>query len=455
MSRSFSDLAHNSTLSAEHDGSTAITESDLYLTTREIQSSTAAVERNTAILQAQLDVLNALRLPDTSVSVPKEASEAQSSSQKRRFLEKNLETDQFAGSLRERIAVLTKEIDGTLTSMTTAAQRQTEGDDRMLGGMQKVMSSMQPIEQNHGQIAEIESLCKALVSSQSNAVKSHASEVYLSALKSSDASVEDADVEDPRRTELEAASLTTELDSLIAEVDAVLDMVVDHDYRRHVLNSLKRQDADAQDQQQQWLQHIHASLQHMTRRWMDLSSHYQDLVSYRDALENVSETLMAVSQATRHGTVPQSLPRVAPHKVVQKLTSSTTSAKDPVMDLLRHHGIRLPAELSNDLVVQSVLQSATNEKTSRLEQLSQSIDELVISQMSEAVNVGDSHMQGLLQALYAYSPYGSVNVRDPDFTRRLEELDTDTEKLGDDLRRSDPNMVIEEEKRKLRDVLSG
>lgn len=126
------------------------------------------------------------------------------------------------------------------------------------------------------------------------------------------------------------------------------------------------------------------------------------------------------------------------------------STKDPALEMLGYHGIRIPVDAGTNVdAVSSALQSAVLERQSHLHDLEKSTERSVAAQVADSVNMADGELQNLLGVLYAYSPYSTVNLMDGRSKKRLEHLDHELASLGEGIRKLDLNRLAEAEHERL------
>jgi len=413
-----------------------------------LEDSTAAIDRQCTTLEVQLKAMREIQ-NQNRLSSPEQSPKIGFQPRPREVTQPEIEVDKLADDLHERTADLQHVTNGTLASLKTGAQRQLDKDDRLLEGLQKLMLKIETPESQGEQIVEIEDLSRALVSLQGTVVKNRANQVYLSALDE-----ETGHQHHYAGTEVESAALENELDGLIGEVDTVLEMVIDYQHRRPLLESLRQRDAEAHETRQSWLSYVRATLEQMTTRLHEIFRTTQDLDVYGDALSVVSKALDEASKPQRGADTERPLPQThSSYKAVQQSVLPATSDVHPAVNLLRHHGIRPPASSSKEGLTKATIEAAISERKARLAGLSKSTTEGISNHVTESVGAADAQLQGLLDAVYAYSPYATVSLVDPEFKARLQNLDKDVEVLAGELRKVSLENLIEREKNQVTCVL--
>lgn len=211
-------------------------------------------------MEAQREALQALQKQNRKSSSIERVQSQQQQSRARVKTQKDLETVELAEAVKHRVVTVGRQIETSITLLTSSVKRQVDKDDRLLDGLQKVMSNLEPVESNAGQMLEVEQLSRALITLHSKIVKHRTNKVYATALraacKANDETgmgvLQSEDAVDNEHT----IALTEELDSLVAEVDSVLEMAIDHQHRRPILEALKRSDLEARQQQKEWLDYV-------------------------------------------------------------------------------------------------------------------------------------------------------------------------------------------------------
>lgn len=424
------------------------------LSLRALEDSTLAIEQQCATLTSQLAAMQEIKRQNDRFSFSDRDADGYWRLKQR---ETEAETAEMTELLQTKAATLQRQTAGSITALKTATARQLDKDDRLFEGLQKLLLSLEAPNDQDQQIREVEDLSRALVSLQSTVIKKRANQTYSSAMAQTTSGSESFGIAELDQTLIvETETLATELDSLIEEVGSVLAMAIDHQYRHPILNTLKRRDAEARAQRQQWLSYILTNLEQMTSRLQELHSHTHDLTHYGAALAAVSATLEEMTvkrQATE--TARPSVPVKPQHKSVRDLAlpASSTSQRNPAVDFLRHHGIHLTTASINNAETRYAIEAAVQERKARLEDLSISTQEGILGQVSEAADTADAQLQGLLDAVYAYSPFGTVHLADSDVKARLVELGKNTDVLAEQVRGFDLKGSVENERKEIEKLL--
>jgi hypothetical protein len=176
-------------------------------------------------------------------------------------------------------------------------------------------------------------------------------------------------------------------------------------------------------------------------------------LAYTSAISQVSdalvETLPPPTQPPSRLDRKSSTRGHSPKKTIDPILHRQ-GAKDPALEMLGYHGIRIPVDSGTDPeTVSQALLSAVLERQSRLQDLQKSTESSIAAQVAESINIADGDLQTLLGALYAYSPHTTVHLADSKVKQRLQYLDHEIERLGDDIKRLDVDRLAEAEQRRL------
>ncbi|CAD0081654.1 unnamed protein product, partial [Aureobasidium vineae] len=407
-----------------------------------LETSTAAIEKQTAILEAQRDALQKLQTLNREPTSTISNTDEKRSTQARTKAQLDLETNELTESIQQRVSVTRRHADSSLNMLKTSSQRQLDKDDRLLDGLQKVMFKLAPLESSRKQLPDFNTLSHALVKLKAKIIKDRTNTTYLEALAGLANEIDGFEHKANGQAAHEAYALAEELESLITEVDSVLDMIISRRYRAPIVNALKICDAQAQLEQQSWLEYTD-----------DLASCTQDALAYTSAITQVSDALAEtlppqVQAQSRLDKKP--LARGASPKKLTNPILHRQGAKDPILEILGHHGIRISTETATDPeAVSHVLTLAIHERQSRLQDLQKATELSIAAQVAESINMADGELQTLMGVLCAYSPYATVHLTESKVKQRLERLDHEIESLGDGIKRLDVDRLAEAEQRRL------
>ncbi|KAL1297052.1 hypothetical protein AAFC00_004641 [Neodothiora populina] len=430
-----------------------LSDTDLEASIKTLENSTAAIDQQCAILQTQLDAIKQIRLQN-DISCASDATTGPTKQLSSFETPRESQQDGCSVSdLSSRVTSLNRQANTAIASMETAARKQLEKDDRLLNSLQAFISKLDQPELRDSQINEIESLCQALTSLQGTIAKKRANEAYNAAFKQ--ASEKTIYLGSPPNDDLESAAIADELDSLVEEIDTVLEMVVDNEYRRPLLHVLQNNAAEERERQRVCLSYIQQTLRQMTARLQNLSAHVQETHSYSAALEEVASLLEKIP-STEPTTSTMQLAMSRPvHKAIRDLVLPASAPSNAVSDFFRHYGIPVTSpQVADGTTGTSAVDTVLSERKAQLLRVSQSTEQSISQHISDSIGQADSQLQSLLQAVYAYSPYATVNLADPAMSTRLAQLDKSIENVGVQLRGFNLSQMMENESKRVEKVLN-
>ncbi|KAI4856722.1 hypothetical protein E4T45_01805 [Aureobasidium sp. EXF-8846] len=449
----------NYKISQSNELSRPLQEPDFESAINSLETSTAAIEKQTAILEVQRDALRKLQYLNREPTSTISEDDEKRSSQLRTKAQLDLETSELTESIEQRVNVTRRHAESSLNLLKTSSFRQMDKDDRLLDGLQKVMFKLAPLESSEKRLPDFNALSHALVKLESKIIKDRTNTTYLETLDSLADEADSTEHKSSAQAALEAHALAEELESLITEVDSVLDMTISRRYRAPIVNVLKISDAQAELEQQSWLEYVVRTLDELANKTENLASCIQDTLAYTSAVTQVSDALAKTlpppiqpsSRPDRKPSTRSASPMKAANPILHRQGN-----KDPAMDILGHYGIRIQVEAATDpKTVSQTLQSTVLERQSRLQDLSRSTELSVAAQVAESINLADGELQTLMSALHAYTPYSTVHLTDSKVKQRLEHLDHEIEKLGDSIKRLDVDRLAKAEQGRLSAALGA
>jgi hypothetical protein len=257
MSKRHAYISQNNYKIPQSNGlSQPLQEPDFEYAINSLETSTAAIEKQTAILEARRDALRRLqhlnREPTSTIS----ENDEKRLTQLRTKAQLDLETSELTESIKQRVNVTRRHAESSLNLLKTSSHRQMDKDDRLLDGLQKVMFKLAPLESSGKRVPDFNALSHALVKLESKIIKDRTNTTYLETLNNLSNEPDDIEHESSAQAAQEAYTLAEELESLITEVDSVLDMTMSRRYQAPIVNALKLSDAQAQLEQQSWLEYV-------------------------------------------------------------------------------------------------------------------------------------------------------------------------------------------------------
>lgn len=192
----------------------------------------------------------------------------------------------------------------------------------------------------------------------------------------------------------------------------------------------------------------------MTDRLEELATHTENTAAYGTAIAAVQQALTAIvpppAVSAKASSTQQSQKTAKP----LVLRSDLGGPKDPALELLLYYGIHTPtSSLDSPADVATALEREVNERIARQQGLAEATEQSISAQVAESVTTADAQLESLLKAVYAYSPFATVNLSNAETARRIEMLEKDIAAAGEKMGRLDVEALIQVERTRLNEVL--
>lgn len=454
-----SNSAHSSVSKqkATNNTSRPLVDDDFEAAIKSLEASTAAIEKQCAVLEVQKQALADLKARQGSNTA---ASSSQDERQKKLAREKaqlEFEVSELASSLSLGLQASSKQADTAVAALPQSVDRVFEKDDRLLDGLQKLLPKLAESDTDQVVAADVDRLCTALAALSAREIRMRMNAVYQ-AHAASATSVANGDT--PKQAKKQIASLRAELDELSNEIDGLATMAVDGQYRLPITRELRSAGGDADSDRARWSEYLVATLGYLTTRLTALEEHFQHLCAHQGALRHVGAALdSAMAKPDRKREEVQAAlrspatPTARGLKPLRLVQANLAEPQDPVTQVLRSFDIKV-TDTSDTIKLATTLQQALAEKQSRTAELGRRTERNISDQLVETIGKADKHVLDLLGAVYAHTQYGSVQLMDPELKAVLDELEEKTSGLGDEMRMLDVDGIGRIVKGKQRDVLA-
>ncbi|KAK4972525.1 hypothetical protein LTR66_011319 [Elasticomyces elasticus] len=389
-----------------------------------LQSSTAAIERQCHLLELQKQALLTIQARNKIPPETARTRERRVRQHAREKAELDVVVDELARSVRYEVDTGTTDAESAFTSLVAFVGKQLAVDGRLLADLEALAPQLQ--ESNASSVSEeqVEEWCRVLVLLRAKNVRNLVERSYAS-----------ADLLDPEASHQDAvATVREELDTLLVEVESVIQVVVDQEFRRPILEDLQRTSAAEAVSRAERQRYVLACLEHVAIKLEALTTHARDLHDYRAAFAEIARALSAElheignTQASqkRNKTAASAPQNTGVNKGLKELIlvrNNLAEPQNPIEQLLRHFDIRPNRTKAPDTSdVPKQLATAVVERAVRLRDLADSTSQTGSAELSNALMAAESDLQTLLRALYVHSEYGSIHLADPRLQGTLEEL---------------------------------
>jgi len=411
---------------------------DLEAAVAALEQSTRQIEQQCTLLEVQKAALVRLRTKPDATHTDGQAYRPDTRRKPSSYQNGSIDTTASAET-RTHLQDAERRSKDLTRTLNSTADHQLDRDDLVFEGLQRLQGQSQTVTGDLPSIDHIENLCTKLATLQAASLRNRINLIYNDSLQ--DTSAHDLDAGDNMRSR---DALAAELDSLMGEVDSVLQMGVDHQHRRPILQKLNNATNQALKDGHQNNVYTCDMLQHMTERLNMLAEEAWHSHSHTKALDAISS---ALSNATR------SLPGQS-HGIESRATRPAQEDSHEAKAALRYFDIRIPDNVDANKV-QHILQSATSERQANAAKLAASTEQTYLAQLAQALTGAEADLQHLTQSLYAYTSFATPQLADWELSTRLEDLDKQTAEVGRQMAQLDSGQIIENARERQAALLHG
>ena len=229
----------------------------------------------------------------------------------------------------------------------------------------------------------------------------------------------------------EGSELAAELETLKDEIDSVVAMVISHELRKPILQSLEAVEKGSREGNRAWSRYLLATLEYLIKQLDGASGRVADLKEYVDALlevgeivsatENESQTRDSVATQTSltAGTAGDTRPQLQQAGSSSSVPTTPTSTLPTVLRRLNLTPDTHPSSLS----------TLSEDAHSKLQAQQTVAEKAFIDALGKSLNPPQQDTLAILGELYAHSRYGNVRLTDEglegkiaDLGKRIDEL---------------------------------
>lgn len=439
-----------------------------------LEASTAAIDRQCQIMEQQKVALQKLKSQNTHSDSSFLAQEKRLQKYTREKAQLDLEIDELSATTKDRLRTYVKQTDATTGSLEASLNRLLEKDDRLIDGLQKLLPKLADTALDRDETQEVEQLCATLTDLSVSSIRSRLDSTYRQTLleytrrqKSTSTTLTDQQTK-------QRETLRAELEELGGEIEGLVTIVIDNQYRKSLKSGLTSARSEGHAQKAKWAEYTVTALVYLKDRLDAISGHVQHLHAHRAALRSISRTLeeaIAVTEQARPGAVNNNTPSTPTNrdrqnaakglKPLRLVQANISETQDPVISFLHEHNIRVggggePAAAAADLSkLTPILDAAISNQTATLDALQKTTEETMTTSILQSLAKSDADLHALLSAVYASSPYGEVKLIDAQTQAALEELEHQTQCIGDEMRELDIEGIARAVKRKQEEALKN
>ncbi|KAF2125125.1 hypothetical protein P153DRAFT_400611 [Dothidotthia symphoricarpi CBS 119687] len=425
----------------DHDISSAI---------HSLQSSTAAIEEQCKVLEAQksaLVKLKALNKPNIDAEHAKNERRRKEGQEKARL---DVTVDDVVTTITDQLTDIQREIDTDKSTMKSYLTERFTSDDQILSRLPGIVSQVLTEVEVSEDEKSIEQWCKAIIAFRTATIKARVGTVYMNSLSS----YSPKDVPDVSEDELEEqkTALQAEMDELHSEIASVAEMVVEHELRKPLTEIKERGDRERTQARAAWLNYVLSTLNYMGKRLDTVTTQTKDIDEFQHAVTHINNeaskrmpdihTEAKTPTRSRTGSGPLlSLtpgPKFKPAKFLELPVA--------LQDALRHADISF---IKNKIeTLQDLLVKTQKERANQLQDHYTSTSTSTHEKLAERLSKADGDLRVILDVLYKHTSFQQVKLSNPDLEEELQRMaveleEKDSELLeaeGSELSLSDPKV---------------
>lgn len=438
-----------------------------------LEASTAAIDRQCQIMEQQKVALQKLKSQNTHSDSSFLAQEKRLQKYTREKAQLDFEIDELSATTKDRLRTCMKQTDATTGSLDASLNRLLEKDDRLIDGLQKLLPKLADTALDRDETQEVEQLCATLTDLSVSSIRSRLDSTYRQTLleytrrqKSTSTTLTDQQAK-------QRETLRAELEELGGEIEGLVTIVIDNQYRKSLKSGLTSARSEGHAQKAKWAEYTVTALVYLKDRLDAISGHVQHLHAHRAALRSISRTLeeaIAVTEQARPGAVNNNTPSTPTNrdrqnaakglKPLRLVQANISETQDPVISFLHEHNIRVggggePAAAADLSKLTPLLDAAISNQTAALDALQKTTEETMTTSILQSLAKSDADLHALLSAVYASSPYGEIKLIDAQTQVALEELEHQTQCIGDEMRELDIEGIARAVKRKQEEALKN
>lgn len=438
-----------------------------------LEASTAAIDRQCQIMEQQKVALQKLKSQNTHSDSSFLAQEKRLQKYTREKAQLDLEIDELSATTKDRLRTYMKQTDATTGSLEASLNRLLEKDDRLIDGLQKLLPKLADTALDRDETQEVEQLCATLTDLSVSSIRSRLDSTYRQTLLEYTRRQKSPSMTLTDQQAKQRETLRAELEELGGEIEGLVTIVIDNQYRKSLKSGLTSARSEGHAQKAKWAEYTVTALVYLKDRLDAISGHVQHLHAHRAALRSISRTLeeaIAVTEQARPGAVNNNTPSTPTNrdrtnaakglKPLRLVQANISETQDPVISFLHEHNIRVgggggeppAADLSK---LTPLLDAAISNQTATLDALQKTTEETMTTSILQSLAKSDADLHALLSAVYASSPYGEVKLIDAQTQAALEELEHQTQCIGDEMRELDIEGIARAVKRKQEEALEN
>ncbi|KAI9710351.1 MAG: hypothetical protein M1820_002846 [Bogoriella megaspora] len=406
----------------------SLVDDDVRRALKSLETSNSTIEKHTKQLEAQKQALAKLKaqtsVTNEATTRAKEAKYQQQQNERRKL---EITIEEISDELRDRTDLAEREAQSLLDGEDSFVKDILQSDDRLLAGLSKLMPKLQQPQDLDIRMTKVEEWCRAVVALRTAEITERIEAATL--YRKINGTPENTQNGQLSELQDEEAALTTEINTLKAEIDSVISMAVDYELRQPVSSALRESQGEVANAQKEWLIYIGASLDFMKTRLDTLEAYTRDAHAYSKALKEFSDFLLEEgSSVTKSSQEKKRKSRdlralVNPQTGLREflLGKGPQREESPVEKLLRRLDIRQSDQSSEG--TRLALDTAADDRLIRLQGHYESTERSMLKSLSKSLSSADDDLQGLLRSAYAFTDFSGTKLESTKSRVRIEELE--------------------------------
>ncbi|KAF2626421.1 hypothetical protein BU25DRAFT_395183 [Macroventuria anomochaeta] len=415
-----------------------------------LQSSTAAIEEQCRVLEAQRDALMRLKVldkPNLDVDHARNEKRRKEGQEKARL---DVAIDDVSTAIAEQLADVRRDIEAEKSALKSYVAERLASDDQILSRLPNIVSTIVTKVEASEDEKSMGQWCKAIISFRTAEIKARVDTVYLNSL----AEKANGDLPGESDDELQERkqALQAEMEELHAEVASISEMVVEHELQKPMVDVKERKEKERTLAQTAWLNYVLSTLDYMGKRLDIVRASSTDVDEFQHAIAHISEAAskrMPDVHAQRPTPVKRrtsSVPLSAFTPMTKLKPTTSLDLPAALQDALRHAGISFSHDTLEAL--QDALIQAQSERQKKAKEHFQATATTTHEQVAERSSKADRDLRIIMDALFAHIPFQQVSLTNPKLEAQLKAMDSELdhkdrellEAEGNELSLSDPKV---------------
>ncbi|KAF2637631.1 hypothetical protein P280DRAFT_458234 [Massarina eburnea CBS 473.64] len=427
---------------AEEEPIRPILDHELATAIDSLQSSTAAIEAQCKVLEAQkaaLMQLKALDKPNLDVEHLKNERRRKETQEKARL---DIAFNDIATIVTEQLTDAQRDIDVEKSTLKRYLTERLASDDQILSRLPGIVSQVAVEPEVSDDEKSIEQWCKAIISYRAAEVKARVDTVYLDSLTNH--SPEDLPTGSEDELREQKAALQAELEDLYSEIASVVEMVVEHEMRKPMMDMKERKEREGTRARAAWLNYVLTTLEYMGKR-------LHTVTEYTDGVDQFQQAVVHVGDAAAERIPDAHAEAVTPMRS-RALSTPKSSLFTPAFTLKPPKSMDLPAALQDALrhanmsdshdsieTLTAALSRAQFERSTRLREHYDSSSASTHGTLAARTSRADGDLRTILRKLYSHTAFQQVQLTDAKIEEEVRRMGRELDMANDELLTAETN----------------